>query len=144
MPLFHGVEGTASCSFHFLVPAALPSPSPTPPAQGLALMFPLLLECQREALRPQWDFLGAKRSCRFAGVASASYRWTDAAGSPAAQQALAKQSRERRWHNGAHPCWRLGYKPMVWSGGPRSCLGTGQGHPGLPSCLDTGGGPGER
>ncbi|XP_048969877.1 transmembrane protein 104 isoform X1 [Canis lupus dingo] len=44
---------------------------------------------------------------------TASTWWTDAAGSPAAQQALAKQSRERRWHNGAHPCWRLGYKPMA-------------------------------
>lgn len=103
---------------HFLILAALPSLSLTPLAQDLALSPPLPLECQREALGPRWDSPKAESSSRFAGAASASYRWTDAAGSPAAQQALAKQSWERRWQSGAHPGWRLGHRLMVWSGGP--------------------------
>lgn len=77
---------------HFLVPAVPPTLSLPPP-----------LECQREAPGPQWDSLRADSSSRCAGAAVASYRWADAAGSPAAQQAPAGQSRERRWQSGAHP-----------------------------------------
>lgn len=78
---------------------------------------------------------GAESSSPFAGVASATYSWTDAAGSLAAQQALAERSRVRRWQSGAHPGWRLGHRLAILSRGPLvGCFGTGQGHPGLPSC----------
>lgn len=60
------------------------------------------------------------------GAACAPYRWANAAGSLAAQRALAEQGRERRWQKGAHPGWGPGRKLAVLSRGPLADhLGTG-------------------
>ena len=105
-----------------------------------ALSLPPPRECQRQALGVQWDAPSAEGSWPFAGVACATLRWTDATGALAAQQALAEQDREHRWQRGAHPGWRPGRKLALLSGAPLvGCLGIGQGHPGLPSCLGRGG-----
>ncbi|KAF5919463.1 hypothetical protein HPG69_006063 [Diceros bicornis minor] len=122
--------------FHFLIPAVLPSLSFAPLTQDPALPLPPPQECQREALGGQWDSLSAESFSLFAGAASATYRWIDAAGSPAAQQALAEQSRLCRWQSIAHPGWRLSHKLAVLSRGLlMGCLGTGQGHPGWLAIL---------
>ncbi|XP_059991182.1 transmembrane protein 104 isoform X3 [Lagenorhynchus albirostris] len=109
-------------------PASFAPQAPSVPSPG---------ECQREVLGGQRDSPSAEASSLPAGAASTAYRWTGAAAAPAAQQAPAGQSRARRWQSGAHPGWRPSRKLAAWGRGPLvGCFETGQGHPGLPCCLE--------
>ena len=133
-----GPVGTASWRVSEGSPGA-PSVPPPGECRGSpgAPSVPPPGECQGEVLGGQRGSPSTAASSLPAGAASTAHRWADAAAAPAAQQAPAGQSRARRWQSGAHPGWRPGRKLAALGRGPLvGCFETGQGHPGLPCCLE--------